>query len=160
LSICDIVLNHTANESEWLFEHPEATFNVFNMPHLRPAYLFDRTLWRVTCEVAEGKWAKHGVPVEVTSEDHLQNLARVIRDEFLPLVKIHELFMVDADRIVQALRDVLRANPPNERSGVAFGSPEFKKSEDKIVILQDPEFRRFKSTVEFDLAVRTYGVSM
>lgn len=38
-SICDIVLNHTGNESPWLLEHPEATYSCFTYPHLRPAFM-------------------------------------------------------------------------------------------------------------------------
>lgn len=38
-SICDIVLNHTGNESPWLLEHPEATYSCYTCPHLRPAFM-------------------------------------------------------------------------------------------------------------------------
>lgn len=51
LSICDVVLNHTANETPWLAEHPEATYNCSNCPHLRPAALLDALLARLTIEV-------------------------------------------------------------------------------------------------------------
>ncbi len=35
LSLCDIVLNHSAKETVWMRDHPEATYNCNNCPHLR-----------------------------------------------------------------------------------------------------------------------------
>lgn len=71
LSITDIVLNHSANESPLLKEHPECAYNVVNSPHLRPAYILDRALWNFTCEVIAGKWKIHDILPEITSEAQL-----------------------------------------------------------------------------------------
>ena len=71
LSVCDIVLNHTANETPWLSVHPEATYNCTNCPHLRPAYLLDAALSMFSVQVARGEWTHRGVPPTVNSEDHL-----------------------------------------------------------------------------------------
>ena len=62
LSICDIVLNHAANESLWLRNHPEATYNLVNCPHLRPAFLIDQMLARVTFDIQRGEWETEGIP--------------------------------------------------------------------------------------------------
>jgi glycogen debranching enzyme len=44
LGIIDIVLNHTAGNSEWLLQHPEAAFNTNDCPHLTSAYVLDRAI--------------------------------------------------------------------------------------------------------------------
>lgn len=66
VSICDIVLNHTANETPWLTEHPEATYNLVNSPHLRPAFILDRVVKRLARDIGEGAWVDRGIP-RVTS---------------------------------------------------------------------------------------------
>lgn len=66
------MLNHTANESAWLFEHPECTYNMVNCPYLRPAYLLDYSLYHFTVEVSKGMWEFSGVPLVVDSEEHLK----------------------------------------------------------------------------------------
>lgn len=71
LSICDIVLNHTANESPWLVDHPEATYNCLNCPYLRPAYLLDAALYQFSRDVRDGVYETSGIPKEISTEDHL-----------------------------------------------------------------------------------------
>ena len=43
-SIVDIVLNHAADNSEWLSEHPECGYNLVNTPWLNCAYELDKIL--------------------------------------------------------------------------------------------------------------------
>jgi len=42
LGITDVVWNHAANNSEWLGDHPEATYNIHNCPYLKPAFAVDQ----------------------------------------------------------------------------------------------------------------------
>jgi len=72
LSLTDLVLNHSANDSKWLQEHPECGYNLCNSPHLKPAYLVDRILFHFNVEVTNGKWKHKGIPAEVCEEQHLQ----------------------------------------------------------------------------------------
>lgn len=84
LSICDIVLNHTANESPFLISHPECTYNCINTPHLRPAYILDAALFELTIQVASGEWEFKGIPTVVDAEDHL-NVSHKVH---FPTIKI------------------------------------------------------------------------
>ena len=55
LGIVDIVLNHTASNSPWLLEHPEAAYNTDDCPNLYPAWLFDRALSDFSDDYADRK---------------------------------------------------------------------------------------------------------
>ena len=52
--IIDIVLNHTANNSEWIHKHPEASYNTDNIPRLWPAWLLDKELSDISEEFSKG----------------------------------------------------------------------------------------------------------
>ncbi|CAG2066284.1 unnamed protein product, partial [Timema podura] len=150
VSICDIVLNHTANESAWLKEHPECTYNLINCPYLRPAYLLDAVLHQLTVEVAEGKWEFSGIPVEVNSEDHLTAIRNALFGDFIPQAKIPELFCVDSGHLVSEFCSQARSRVPP----VAVSAPE----EGVLAIIPDPLYRRLKATVDMDLALRLFNV--
>jgi glycogen debranching enzyme len=72
LSMTDLVYNHTANNSEWLQEHPECGYNMYNSPHLKPAYLLDRIFHHFSLQVADGKWQHQGVTPEIEDEAVVQ----------------------------------------------------------------------------------------
>ena len=55
MSIVDIVLNHTADNSSWINEHPEATYNTDVCPQLHTAWLLDNALTELTTDMIEGK---------------------------------------------------------------------------------------------------------
>lgn len=44
LSFVDIVLNHTANNSQWIREHPDAGYSTDTCPHLWAAWELDKAL--------------------------------------------------------------------------------------------------------------------
>lgn len=96
-SICDIVLNHTANESEWLQEHPEAAYSCLSMPHLRPAFLLDAVFGKVTADAAAGTLENVGVPAIIETEDHIQALRHQIHTVYLPKVNLHEFYQCDIE---------------------------------------------------------------
>lgn len=77
--ICDVVLNHTANCTPWLKDHPESAYNLRNSPHLRPAYVVDEAVWKFSCEIGRGDYDFQGIPPNITHEGQLGAIYRVLR---------------------------------------------------------------------------------
>lgn len=148
VSITDIVLNHTANETPWLQSHPESTYNLTNSPHLRPAYLLDRLCWHISMDVHSGKWETSGLPKNINCEDHLNRLREIFKSYYLPLVNIHECYLIEVDEMVREFEQTLK----NYLNGKYSLNPNEKG--EKLIVIQDEEYRRFKSKVSLDSAIK------
>ena len=46
-----------------------------NSPHLKPAWVLDRALWHLSCDVAGGKYREKGLPALIEN-DHQMNVSR------------------------------------------------------------------------------------
>ena len=148
VSICDIVLNHTANETAWLADHPEATYNLTNSPHLRPAFLLDRCVKRLARDIGEGVWVDRGLPRgEVSTPEHIETVRDLLTNHYLPMVRIPELFLPNIETCVGQLEQRLR------HGQVVAGDA----SHNVLTIVQDPQYRRHSSTVDMDNAARIYA---
>ncbi|GIY67804.1 glycogen debranching enzyme [Caerostris darwini] len=145
LTITDVVLNHTANESEWLLEHPESTYNLVNSPHLRPAYLFDRALWYFSLDIAAGKWTNSGIPPAVNNEDQLNAIRETLKGYYKHMLKLHEFFLLHVDNILTDFAQLAQAPVRNPTPNTV------------LKIIHDPEFRRLKSTIDIQLALSIYA---
>lgn len=73
-SLTDVVLNHTANNSPWLHEHPEAGYSPANSPHLAPALELDTAMIELS-----GRLREKGLPTSVNSDSDLNQLAGAIQ---------------------------------------------------------------------------------
>lgn len=153
LSICDIVLNHTANETKWIYEKSEASYNCLNSPHLRPAFLFDRVLYHLSKDIEAGLWTSKGIPkAEVSTQSHLDAARALIYDEYFPKVKIYEFFMLDVANVLDEFeKKILSSDPPSEEANHGL-------SLEDIVLIQDPEFCRLKCSIDFDVALKIFNV--
>ncbi|XP_037040350.1 glycogen debranching enzyme isoform X3 [Bradysia coprophila] len=150
-SICDIVLNHTANESEWIHDHPEAAYSCFTCPYLRPAFLLDALLAQVTVDTKAGLLETVGVPQIVETEDHLQALKYQLHTVYLPKVRLWEFYQVDVEKYFQKFYEKMQnSSPPTAHTRQA--------SPTEITLLQDPEYRRLGCTIDFDAAYAKYNV--
>ncbi|XP_073971734.1 glycogen debranching enzyme isoform X2 [Rhodnius prolixus] len=150
LSICDVVLNHTATEAEWLQSHPECAYNLMNTPHLRPAYFLDRLLKDFSKDIANGMYDTCGLTAEIETEEHLQALRHQLNSVILPAAKIAEFYTVDIKKLVAEFSDRCYKSEPARNPAV--------RDECRLKVIQDPLYERLKSTVDLELAVNSYNI--
>ena len=90
LSMTDVVYNHTANNSDWLQDHPESGYNVINSPHLEPALELDLALYKFSNDLAT-----YNLPTNVASEAELEQVFRVLENKVLPGLRLWEYYAID-----------------------------------------------------------------
>ncbi len=97
LSLTDIVLNHTAHNSKWLLEHPEAGYNLTTAPWLESAYILDTHLLAFGLRLEELGYAK-----ELKSVDDLIEIMEGIKTHVIAEIRLWEYYALDVDRDVDA----------------------------------------------------------
>ncbi|KAK3767183.1 hypothetical protein RRG08_018054 [Elysia crispata] len=147
MGLSDLVYNHTSKDSPWVLEHPECTFNMDNSSHLRPAYILDRILENFSLEVGKGRWEPDGIPKKISSEKHLDAINNVIRHKVLPTFRLHEFYCVNIEKLMKDFRNAIEQNNTAHHEG----------GPSEISIIQDPQFRRFKSSIDMKLALRLFN---
>ncbi|KAG6854523.1 hypothetical protein C0991_005435 [Blastosporella zonata] len=111
LALTDVVLNHTANDSPWLIEHPEAGFSPANSPHLTPALELDTAMLNFSDSLA----AK-GLPTSITSEADINTLL----DAFKALAQgldFWQYYVLDSIRERKVVKDALASGKHTVWSG-------------------------------------------
>lgn len=92
LALTDVVWNHTANNSEWLEEHPECGYNVNTAPWLRPAYELDSALLKFSANLTS-----LGLPTHLTGEGDLLRIMEAMKVHVLGALKFWEFYVCDVD---------------------------------------------------------------
>ncbi|CAK7245302.1 MAG: bifunctional 4-alpha-glucanotransferase/amylo-alpha-1,6-glucosidase [Sporothrix thermara] len=92
LSLTDIVLNHTANNSPWLLEHPDAGYNLKTAPHLEAAYLLDTKLLELGDRLAD-----MGLPTDLKGTDDLLKIMDAIKKECIAGIRLWEYYVLNVD---------------------------------------------------------------
>ncbi|KAJ3244446.1 hypothetical protein HDU78_010990 [Chytriomyces hyalinus] len=90
LSCTDVVWNHTAHNSQWLQEHPEAGYNLQTAPHLRAAFELDEAICNMYTDLESA-----GISAALKTEDHLTQIMNVFKDTVLPRLKLWEFYVID-----------------------------------------------------------------
>lgn len=148
LCITDVVYNHTAANSQWIQEHPESAYNLANSPHLKPAWVLDRALWHLSCDVAAGRYRDRGVPALIENDHHMHCLRKIIWEDVFPKIQLWEFFQVDVYKAVEQFRGLLTQG--NREAATPPGAQRH------LEIIQDPEYRRLGCAVDMDLALATF----
>ncbi|XP_056155875.1 glycogen debranching enzyme-like isoform X1 [Lampris incognitus] len=148
LCITDVVYNHTAANSKWIRVHPECGYNLVNSPHLKPAWVLDRALWHLSCDIADGKYAEKGVPGLIQNEQHINALRSLLWKEVYPRIKLWEFLQVNVEKAVEQFRKLLQAGSSAEQS-IPNGTKELK-------VVQDHQYRRFGNTVDMTSALSSF----
>lgn len=144
------MLNHTANESEWLLKHPDATYSCATCPYLRPAFLLDAALAQCGTDIAAGSLEHVGVPQVIEQECHLEALKYQLHTTYLSKVNIHELYQCDAMKYVNEFMTQVRTREPPKN---VTKTSRFEE----IQLIQDPAYRRLGSTIDFELALEIFN---
>ena len=85
---------------------------------------------------------------EISKSEHIDGCKDLLLNHYLPLVKITELFLPDISKLTTQLEERMRNSPPEPSSDVPGGV---------LKIIQDPEYRRFGSSVDLELALEKYN---
>ncbi|THD22434.1 Glycogen debranching enzyme [Fasciola hepatica] len=152
LSMADLVLNHTSNDSPWVHEHPECAYNVVNSPHLVPAYLLDVIVWCLSEEVSSGALANRGIPAKLENPANEIPAMRAWLSEKIEQAKLHEFFTADVDTVRDEFVSWLLSGKSSIDT-VSFRSGE-KHLFLKVAGLR--RGRRHGATVDFEVARREY----
>lgn len=86
----DIVWNHTACDSEWLMEHPEAGYNLENSPHLKVAFELDESILNFS-----SNFSTFGIDGKLQNESELLEIMRIFKEKHLPKYRLWEYFVIN-----------------------------------------------------------------
>lgn len=159
-----------SNKADFIKKCPQATYNMFNSPHLRPAFVFDRIFYYATIDISKGKYESQGISPNKLEEHNLETLRRILRDQEVPKYKIDEFFLIDVaktldkireigikelDRIEKNLAEIKKTNPRAN-----FNHEKRENEWKKLKIIQDPEYRRLKSKVDLTVVENILKVEL
>lgn len=138
LSITDIVLNHTADDSLWIKEHPECGYNVHNSPHLRPAFLLDSAFIWLAKDMESGVLEKTvNLTNYVNNETDVQVIGVLLKTFYVAQLKIHELFTVNVGSAIGKFKTLTRGDYEVDYGQYERNQAQVKSIPSDIIIQDD-----------------------
>jgi len=111
LSLTDVVLNHTANNSKWLEHHPEAGYSVQNAPHLAPALDIDDAMIEFSASLAS-----RGLPTTIKSAEDIDLLITEF-EKVLKARNIWQYYVLDVETQKKNVENALKSGKVGEWTG-------------------------------------------
>lgn len=90
LAIADVVWNHTAHNSDWLLDHPEAGFSPATAPHLTSAVELDSALLNFSATMS-----KRGLPTKLTTGADLDKVMAAIEKDVVKPLDLWQYYVID-----------------------------------------------------------------
>ncbi|KAK9455693.1 hypothetical protein V1511DRAFT_308976 [Dipodascopsis uninucleata] len=134
LSMTDVVWNHTANNSRWLREHPEATYNIKTAPHLQPAYELDDALLAFSRSLRS-----LGLPTLLTTVDDLLRIMEGVKVHVLGAVRLWEFYVINVNKVSEQIVEAIQL----KKYTVAANIPKQLSFQDKCKLFIDQTALRF-----------------
>ena len=100
LGLTDVVFNHTANNSKWLEDHPEAGYSPETAPWLESALELDDELLRYSDNLQS-----LGLPTDIQSGDDLVKVIGGMKEHVIDKMKLWEYFVVPVKSNAKAIVD-------------------------------------------------------
>ena len=98
LALTDVVWNHTAPESKWLQEHPEAGYNLQTAPWLESAFNLDDALLQYSLELN-----KLGFPNILNDVDDLHKVLNGVKTHVLQQIQLWQYYVIDVVANLEAI---------------------------------------------------------
>ena len=111
LSLTDVVLNHTANNSKWLEHHPEAGYSVLNTPHLAPALEIDDEMIEFSASLAS-----RGLPTTIKSVEDIDLLVTEF-EKALNARNLWQYYVLDVEAQKKSVEAALKSGKVGEWTG-------------------------------------------
>lgn len=99
LSLTDVVWNHTADNSDWIREYPDAGYNQETAPHLLAAIELDKALIDFSDKLEE-----LNLPTEIDSHQTLDTIVEAIDAHVLEPLQLWQFYVVDRKAFLDAIK--------------------------------------------------------
>lgn len=101
LTMTDVVFNHTADNSAWIRDCPDAGYNAETAPHLQAAIELDQALFDFSDRLAE--W---NLPTELKSEADLDRIIDGVQEHVLVPLNLWQYYVFEKTDLTQRIKEL------------------------------------------------------